>query len=471
MTQSIKKYLNKNTNAAPLAVFRVFFGFMMLWSIIRFWANGWIEKLYLEPNFHFSYYGFEWVKPLGDYTYLLFFICGLSSVLVAVGYKYRLAIISFFLSFTYIELMDKTTYLNHYYFISILSFLLIFLPANKYFSIDAFLNKKEHQNVPKWTIDSIKLLLGIVYFYAGLAKLNSDWLFRAQPLKIWLPSKYNLPFIGENLMQQEWFHFAMSWGGAIYDLTIPFLLLYKRTRVFAFILVVFFHIFTRVLFPIGMFPYIMIVATLIFFNANFHQKIIHFLKNFGDRLSFRLKRRNLKPVSSSDFEERKIVSRTLISPRRKIIYPILILFFTIQILLPLRYLLYPGELFWTEEGYRFSWRVMLMEKAGYTTFKIVDGETGKYFMVDNKDFLTSFQEKQMSFQPDFILEYANYLGDYFKSQGHKNIEVYIESFVALNGRMSTRFINPKIDLYQEKESFQHKNWILPFTSTITIQRI
>lgn len=456
----LKYNLKQQTNAAPLAVFRILFGVMMLLSIIRFWANGWIQKLYLEPNYHFSYYGFEWVKPLGNYTYLLFFICGLSSICITLGFKYRFAIVTFFLSFTYIELMDKTTYLNHYYFISILSFLLIFLPANKFFSFDSFLNKKEYKNIPKWTIDSLKLLLGIVYFYAGLAKLNSDWLFRAQPLKIWLPSKYDLPLIGENFMQQEWFHFAMSWGGAIYDLSIPFLLLYKRTRIFAFVLVVFFHVFTRVLFPIGMFPYIMIIATLIFFETNFHQKIINILKKILRKLSLEVQSK-INTIKNYNYSNSK----------SRIVYPIIILFFVIQILFPWRYLLYPGELFWTEEGYRFSWRVMLIEKAGYTTFKIVDGKTGKFFMVDNKDFLTSFQEKQMSFQPDFILEYAHYLGDHFKSQGHKNIEVYAESFVALNGRMSTRFINPNIDLYQVKDTFLHKNWILPFSSKIKIKGI
>ena len=95
-------------------------------------------------------------------------------------------------------------------------------------------------NVPKWTIDSVKVLLGIVYFYAGLAKINSDWLFKAMPLKIWLPSKYDIPLIGDLLMNQNWFHYAMSWSGMIYDLLIPFLLLYKKTRWFAFVLVVFF---------------------------------------------------------------------------------------------------------------------------------------------------------------------------------------------------------------------------------------
>ena len=450
----ITNYFNKHTDARPLVVFRILFGLMMFASVIRFWANGWIDKLYIKPTFFFSYYGFEWVKPVGNYTYLIFVICALASLFIAFGYKYRFAIILFFLSFTYIELMDKTNYLNHYYFVSVLSFLLIFLPANVQFSVDAFLRKKEYNLIPRWTIDSVKLLLGIVYFYAGLTKLNSDWLFRAMPLKIWLPSKYDLPIIGNNLMQQDWFHYVMSWGGALYDLIIPFLLIYRKTRPFAFILVIFFHVFTRVLFPIGMFPYIMIVSSLIFFDANFHKKIMYWLGNM-----LRINHLRLLQIKEYNFS----------SYYGKIITGIILIFFSIQLALPWRYFLYPGELFWTEEGYRYSWRVMLMEKAGYANFKIVDEKTGNYFYVKNEDFLTPYQEKQMSFQPDFILEYAHYLGDHFSRQGHQNIQVFVESYVALNGRMSRPYINPKIDLYREKESFYHKNWILPFESDINIK--
>jgi len=448
MIFNLKTYLSKTTHAAPLAVFRMCFGIIMCFSIMRFWYHGWIETFYIQPKFHFSYYGFEWVKSLENYTYLLFLICGLASLFVALGFKYRMAIITFFLSFTYIELMDKTTYLNHYYFISLLSFLMIFLPANATFSLDNILKKKSYEYIPKWTTDSVKLLLGIVYFYAGLAKLNSDWLFRAQPLKIWLPSKYDLPLIGDTLMQQNWFHFAMSWSGALYDLSIPFLLSYKRTRVFAFILVVVFHVFTRVLFPIGMFPFIMIVSALIFFDANFHQKIIKILKRiFNSKTSFQS-----IEMCKTHFKKPVLI--------------IIGLFFCIQLFVPFRYALYPNELFWTEEGYRFSWRVMLMEKMGIATFKIVNAKTGNFFYVDNKDFLTPLQEKQMSSQPDFILEYAHYLGDHFKSQGHKNIQVFVESYVALNGRLSQPFIDKNVDLYAEKESFKPKHWILPFKDDI-----
>jgi hypothetical protein len=127
--------------------------------------------------------------------YLFTFFIAAAIIFVALG-KYKLAILTFFLSFTYIELMDKTTYLNHYYFITIISLVLVFLPANC-FSVDAYKDeKKRFQKIPRWNIDILKLLLAIVYVYAGLEKLNSDWLLEAMPLKIWLPNNSNLPLIG-----------------------------------------------------------------------------------------------------------------------------------------------------------------------------------------------------------------------------------------------------------------------------------
>jgi len=447
-----KKYISQNTKAAPLAAFRIFFGVMMFISIVRFWSYGWIDKLYIQPSIHFSYFGFEFVKPLGQWTYLLFIICGLAALGVALGWRYKLSIVTFFLSFTYIELMDKTTYLNHYYFISLLSFLMIFLPANAYFSLDA--KRKEDlafEYIPRWSIDAIKLLLAIVYFYAGLAKLNSDWLVHAMPLKIWLPSKYDLPLLGD-FLHKEWTIYLFSWCGALYDLAIPFLLIKRKTRWFAFAMVVIFHVLTRILFPIGMFPFIMIVSATIFFSAAWHEQLL-------------TKLANVLKLDLSRFKNGNTLE-TVAIPLHQFKIGLLTLFFVIQLLFPFRYLAYPGELFWTEEGFRFSWRVMLMEKAGYANFKIVDGKTGNSFYVNNNDFLTGFQEKQMSFQPDFILEYAHYLKNHFESQGHEEVEVYVESYVALNGRRSKPYIDPTVNLVKEKESFKHKNWILPFDDEI-----
>ena len=445
MTIELREYFKSSKSASPLAVFRIGFGLMMLYSIMRFYFMGWIEKVYINPKFHFKYYGFEWIPDLGEFTYILFFICAITSIMITLGLKYKLSIILFFCSFTYIELLEKTVYLNHYYFISILSFLLIFLPLSAAFSLDNLISNTKETKVPSWTIDCLKLLLAIVYIYAGIAKINTDWLIEAMPLKLWLTSKYDLPIIGEYFMQQVWVHYLMSWGGMLYDLSIPFLLLFKKTRKFGFFMVVFFHAFTRVLFPIGVFPIVMIISSLIFFDEKFHTRIINFIKNLLLKF-FQFKKREKFDVASKSTS--------------KITKLIVFTFFIIQLIMPLRHMMYPGNIMWHEQGYRFSWRVMLMEKIGYSTFKI-EQENGRYFYVKNEDHLTSYQEKQMSFQPDFILEYAHYLGEFYKKKGMDNIKVFADSFVSLNGRKSQRFVDPDINLLEIKDSFRNKEWILP----------
>jgi hypothetical protein len=444
-------YWLQSISAAPLAVFRIVFALMMMGSIIRFWAKGWIEELYIKPVFFFSYYGFEWVKPLGSYTYLLFAVCGVSALLVALGWFYRLASVLLFLSFTYIELMDKTTYLNHYYFVSIICFLLIFLPANVYFSIDAWRNPlKSFNQVPRFTVDVLRLMMAILYFYAGLAKVNSDWLLNAQPLLTWLPAKNNIPILGP-FFNEAWVAYLFSWFGCLYDLTIPFWLSWHKSRLWAFLVVIVFHVLTAILFPIGMFPFIMIVSALIFFPASFHEKLIAVLSRF-----FQLRKPSL--------QER----HTFAYPKNAALWLRygLGIFFIIQIFFPFRYWLYPNELFWTEEGYRFSWRVMLMEKTGYAVFTVKDTVTGRKEQIDNQDYLTRLQEKQMSFQPDMILEFAHHIAATYKTRGWSDPAIHVENYVTLNGRPSQLFIDSTVNLAKEKESFLHKKWILSFNDDI-----
>src|SRR5690606_10941920 len=208
------------------------FGLMLFGGVVRFWLKDWIDELYIQPKFFFQYYGFEFIQPLGSLTYTLFFFCGLCALTFALGLFYRISLIVLFLSFTYIELLDKTNYLNHYYFVSLVLFLMIWLPAHVNFSLDG-LRKPAllKRQVPLWTTGSIRLMLGIVYVYAGLAKLNSDWLLEAMPLRLWLPARNDMPLIG-SLLNEVWVAYFFSWFGALYDLTIPFFLLNKKTRPF-----------------------------------------------------------------------------------------------------------------------------------------------------------------------------------------------------------------------------------------------
>jgi hypothetical protein len=447
---SLRTYSQTYTSAAPLATFRIAFGLLVLLSMVRFWAKGWIDELYLQPRFFFSYYGFEWVKPLGPYTYLLFVVCGFCSLLVALGLLYRVAAAGLFLSFTYIELMDKSTYLNHYYFVSLVALLLLLLPAGHYFSLDAVRKPANWRNmVPSFTIDALRLLVGLVYFYAGLAKLNSDWLLEAMPLRIWLPAKNDFPLIGP-LFNHLWVAYAFSWFGAVYDLTVPFLLCFRRTRLLAYAAVVVFHVLTAALFPIGMFPYVMIMAALIFFPAEVHERVLNWLRR---------KAKVAVPAVTAKVSYSPVVRSLLLTS--------LGIFFLVQLSIPFRYLVYPGELFWTEEGYRFSWRVMLMEKMGHVQFKVVDAASGRIQLVDNEKHLSLLQEKMMATQPDMMVQFAHYLHDVYRKEGMLQPKVYADAYVSLNGRLGKPFIDPTVDLAQLTDDLRPKPWILPFTDEIS----
>lgn len=441
----MSEYFNKTVSAAPLAIIRVVLGGLLFVGIIRFWMKGWIEELYIKPKYFFSFFGFEFVKPIGEYTYLIFVICAIACLLVMLGLFYRVAMSVLFASFTYIELMDKSTYLNHYYFISMVCLLMIFLPAHATFSLDARRNRTlASREVPKWSLDVLKLFVCMVYVFAGLAKVNSDWLLHAQPLRIWLPAKNDLPVIGF-LFNKVWVAYLFCWAGCLYDLFVPFLLLNRKTRIVGFGAVVIFHTLTAILFPIGMFPYIMIGISLIFFSGDFHEQAVNKLESF-----FRI-----GPAVVSG--EKVYAYPVAVKP---VVMSFFAIFFLVQIILPIRYTLYPDELFWTEEGYRFSWRVMLMEKAGYAEFVVRDDE-GNKINVDNSQFLTPLQEKMMATQPDMILQYAHILRDHYRQHGLNDPEVYVDSYVTLNGRLGKSLIDPSVNLAEQTESFRHKKWILP----------
>ena len=454
----IKHFSDNTVNIAPLITFRIVFGLMMFASTLRFILKGWINDFYVTPKYYFTYYGFDWVKPLEENSmYILFGILLLSSLFIAFGFFYRISIVLFFLVFTYIELIDKTNYLNHYYFISLMSFILIFLPLNRHFSIDVYFRIcKEKTKVQSWTINFIKLQIAFVYIFAGISKLNYNWLIEAQPLINWLKHQSDFPIIG-SLLLNDITAYLFSWGGAIFDLFIVFILISKRWRIYGYILVVIFHLLTSIMFPIGVFPLVMIGSTLIYFDEKIHLKIINLISRF-----------TLK-INESKTEYIYNIKKSF-----KPIYKMLFVsFFILQLILPLRYLMYPGKLFWTEQGYRFSWRVMLIEKAGYAQFYIHEPVKDRKMLIESRNYLTPQQEKMMATQPDMILQFAHHISNTFKDSiiiernGEiinlgKSPKVTADIKVSLFNKGSRSFIDNNINLTGEKRGFSNKSWILPY---------
>lgn len=419
--------LHRPVDALPLAVFRIAFGLLMLYSTLRFVAKGWVREFYIDPIYHFTYLGFGWVRPLPPAgMYAVFGVMVLLAVLIAVGLFYRASITVFFVLFTYVELIDKTYYLNHYYFVSVMSLLLIALPLNAKWSVDVRLFPRVHDDhVPAWTVYAPRLMLGIVYVYAGLAKLSPDWLFGALPMRIWLPANADLPLIGW-LFDYLWVAYAMSWAGAAYDLTIPFWLVWQRTRPFAYLAVIGFHTMTALLFNIGVFPWVMIACTLIFFDGRDWRWMFAHLSIGRD--------------ASVDGQKSILIT----SP---VVLGLVGVFFAWQLLMPLRHWLYPGNHLWTNEGYRFAWHVMLVEKTGMVSYRIEDSDSGRFWIVYPDEYLTPQQEQQMSFQPDMIMQFAQFVGDQYSKRCDCVPAVYADTYVSLNLRPGQPIISDKVDLY------------------------
>lgn len=440
----------KEVDAAPLVSFRILFGAATFLSTLRFCLFGWIEDHFVHTQVQFKYYGFEWVPLLPEtWIYIIHGIMLLASLGILFGAFYRWSALLFFLCFTYCELVDITYYLNHYYFVSLVSFAMFLVPANVSYSVDAWRNPSIKQTlVPVWSINVFKAQLIFVYFFAGIAKINYDWLIQALPLKIWLPANDTLPLIGW-LFQYDATAYVFSWAGMLFDVCVGYFLLKKETRFWAWLVVVFFHIVTGMMFQIGVFPMVMIVSTLIFFGDGFHHRLLSVIQKVIPAGT----------VVSSEQNHTPYYQKPLVKGALTVFFAA---WFVFQLAFPFRYLLYPGNLFWTEEGYRFSWRVMLMEKAGTATFYVTDATTGREGMVDNAKFLNAHQEKQMSFQSDLILQYAQFLKTYYEDRGAVVSKVRAEVYVTLNARPSQLLINDQQNLLELTDSWQHKKWILPF---------
>ena len=439
-------------DGSSAAVFRIAFGIVALVAVIRFFAHGWIDQLYVDPAHHFSYVGFEWVRAWpAPWMHVHFAALGALGLAIAVGWRYRAAALLFALGFTYVELIDKTTYLNHYYFMSLAALLLFALPTHRAWSLDAR-RAGWTGTVPRGAVWALRAQVAVVYCFAGLAKLNADWLLEAAPLRIWLPQHADAPIVGA-LLDELWVAYAFSWAGAAFDLTIVAWLLWGRSRAFAYAALIVFHLVTGQLFMIGVFPWLMTAAALIFFAPDWPRRLVRRLarllpKRFAERLA-----REGGDQGSGESSE----WRTPRWMRAAVVVGLLVL--AVQIAMPLRHYLYPGAVRWNEEGYRFSWRVLLTEKAGLAEYRVTDAASGRTWEVDPERYLSPLQAERMTTQPDLILATAHFIRDDYAAAG-LDVEVRADAFVSLNGRPYARLIDPETDLARERQGVGAKRWIL-----------
>jgi vitamin K-dependent gamma-carboxylase len=442
----------RNVDIAWLVAFRILFGAALSVSMLRFLTYGWVERLFVTPSFRFKYWGFAWVEPLsGSGMRALFVVLALLALAVAAGFAFRLTAPAFALGLTYVQLIDVSTYLNHYYLAALLAWLLSVSPAHRALSVDSWLRKSTgRSHVPVAWLYLFRVQVGVVYVFAGLAKAQSDWLIHAQPLRIWLGKSTHLPLLGP-LFTSDLAPLVMSWCGFLFDSTVVGFLLYRRTRPYAYAVVIAFHALTRLLFPIGMFPLIMTLSALMFFDADWPRAWI-------TRARALLGRAPLAPREPPRLEPRTA------TPFQRAALALGIAYCVVQVAMPLRFLAYGGNVLWHEQGMRFSWRVMVRAKGGNTTFVVHSPRTGQIWRVSPRTYLTGLQESEMSSQPDLILQLARHIKDDFEQRGLGPVEVRADSRVALNGRRGRPFLDPNVDLGQIEDGLAKARWVLPSPS-------
>ncbi len=437
----MEKFLYRHIDNTPLIIFRVVFGLLLFLESIGAIFTGWVNRTLIAPAFTFNFIGFDFLQPLpGNGMYYYYIVMGLFGFCVMIGYRYRIAIISFFVMWSATYLMQKSSYNNHYYLTALLSFLMIFQPANNYLSVDAKRNPSlKAISVPNWTSLILMTQIGIVYFFGGVAKIYPDWL-NAIPARIFLSTKTSYPVVGE-IFATDWFPYLLSYGGLFFDLCIIPLLLFKKTRLFAFCLSIFFHLFNAIIFQVGIFPFLSLAFILFFFEAPTIHKI--FLKK--------------KPYYDKN---------EIILPRSKSVFiAFLSVYFIIQLLLPLRHWVIKDPVLWTEEGHRLSWRMMLRSKGGYQIFTVVDKKTNEKKIVNLKQYLSHKQQRAIVTKPDMIWQFAQRLKRQYAKEG-KDIAVYVRGQVSVNRRPTQPLINDTVDLATTNwYHFKHNEWLLPYNNT------
>jgi vitamin K-dependent gamma-carboxylase len=428
-----------------LIFFRVFFGTLMIFHCLSMITSGWVSALYINPVMHFTYPGFGWVRPWpGNGMYLQYWGMTLAAVGIAAGFWYRLSAVIFATGMTHVFLIEKSFYLNHYYLICLLSWLLAILPANQALSIDSLRRPEmRSESCPAWCLWLLRLQLAIPYFYGGLAKFDPDWL-QGYPMEMWLRRKSDLPWLSL-VVDYSWAPLAFSYGGLLLDLFVVPLIFWSRTRLPMYALIVVFHLMNSTLFEIGIFPWMMIGATLVFFPADLPRRLLRL------------------PLLSTPSTVAPPVGELI---RRRFLIVGLSGYVAWQLLFPFRCLLYPGPATWTEEGHHFAWHMMLREKDVGIRFYIRNRATGEGGVVDARSFLSSRQISRMAKDSDMILTFVHFLRDHFRSHGRGDLQIRVLALASLNGRRPQLLLDPDIDYARVERTFRAQPWILPLTEPL-----
>lgn len=484
-TQRIFQKASNPVYPHSLAAFRIVFGVILLWEVYRYFRSGWIDRYWVEPGFNFTYGFFHWVEPLPQPGMdILFYLLAILSLFLILGLFYRSAATLIFLIFTYTFLLEQARYLNHFYLVVLLSFLMIFVPANAAISLDSRIFPKIRQKrIPYRAVFIMQFQIGIVYFFGGIAKLNDDWL-SGSPMDRWLPARDEFPVLGE-YFSEPLTALVISYSGLLLDLLAFPLLMYRKTRPWIMLALCFFHFMNDRLFTIGIFPWFMIGALSLYLPTDWPHQLFDYLKTktlngllflltlllsgafiaswFHEGISvvpfvsgFAITMILIWDFHKNPFENTPPGFKVQRTGSSTVVTSLLGIWCIFQVLIPLRHLVIPGNPSWTEEGHRFAWHMKLRSKNCDIKFYIGEEQNPSVKReITYEPWLQDWQRSKMESRPNLLIQFASFL-----SNMNGGAPVYADALCSLNGSERRRLIDPDVDLSQVRfYDWKANDWI------------
>lgn len=448
------KRFHQQVDAGTLGLFRLFWGGLMIAEAITRYPK--VTGVYSPTYFHFKYPLFTWVAgfPTHWLGYLEVTVMLIAAIGVFLGVFFRASTVLFGLIFFHLFLIDTIYYNNHFYLTSLISILLAFTGADKTFSVSSFRGRDANHcavphTVPFWNYLLLRGQIFILYFFGGIAKLNADW-FRAEPVKYWFKYSSSFRFPMNLIGRQEWFAWLAAYGGIMIDLGAPFLLLWRKTRPYAIVMLVTFHLMNSRIFKIGFFPYIGIVLTILFLDPSTGRRIWWYFQKLVSGTS-----------NAPLYEAKETRSSAII--RRWTVW-LVCAFFLFQAVFPLRAYIFGQNPAWTEVGHKFSWRMMLRNKDAYIKFIFSNPEAEPWLEKnpDKRPKLATEHVNTMSKHPWMLLQYTRKLREVLADNGMPDTRINVISVVSLNDRAYQVMIDPTIDLTEMSYPLWGvPDWIVP----------
>ncbi|XP_072311491.1 vitamin K-dependent gamma-carboxylase [Eucyclogobius newberryi] len=465
--QSLVTLLNRPMDPASLGIFRFLFGLLMAIDITQERGLSHLDWKYLDgaPVCRFPLFNFLHPLPL-DWMYFAYLVMFVGAVGIMLGCFYRLSCLMFLSTYWYIFFLDKTTWNNHSYLYGLIGFQLTLMDGNRYWSIDG-LRKPQIRNahVPLWNYTVLRSQIFIVYFIAGIKKLDADWVEGYSMSYLahhWLfdPFKLILPVELVNLV-------VVHGGGLILDLTAGYLLFFDVTRPYAVVFVSYFHCMNSQLFSIGMFPYTMLATSPLFCYTDWPRRLFtcfpEFLKPVLPLTSLDIK----SSASCVYGEEQRGTERQETSPVKK---PFKLrhklgAFFTIvyimeQLFMPYSHFITQGYNNWTNGLYGYSWDMMVHSRTHqHVKITYKDGKTGEIGYLNPGVFTQSRRWKDHG---DMLKQYSTCLSQLLPRYNITDAEIYFDIWVSINDRFQQRIFDPRVDIVKADWSpFRPNPWLMP----------